>query len=187
MSKTLFTAALAFVLSIGGFVLFADEPASIVPVEVYAKMDVDLMANLTASAANSGKQFGYKKRGGGFQALSEAIATKQDDQVSFNLGSFTEEDGFKLGFSNTTDGSDFNPASVNLKVASDAGFHGGFDTEGFYHLDFPEDQYDGMIEILVMGEPLPASTVTMLIALAAAAALLLFHNRRTRARFSAQA
>ena len=186
MSKTLFTAALAFVLSIGGFALFADESASIVPVEFYAKMDVNLRNNLTASATASKKNFGYKKLGNdGFYSLSDAMkAEASDKKVTFLLGEFSSGDAFKLGFANS-DGGDFTAA--NVKIASDAGFHGGYDIDGFYHLDFSQDPFDGRIEILALGEPLPASTVTLLVALAAAAGLLLYNNRRTRARFSAQA
>lgn len=187
MSKTLFTAALAFVLSIGGFVVSAASNVS-VNVNVVA-MDGDLVSNLAASAEKSGKQFGYIMRDGEFKSLSGAIAAQpQDGKVS--LGEFTvrntKEDGFKFGFSDS-EGSEFNPVSLKLKVAGDSGFYGGFETDGFYQLDFPEEPFDGMIDILVMGEPLPASTVTMLVALAAAAGLLLYNNRRTRARFSAQA
>ena len=185
MSKTLFTAALAFVLSIGGFVVSAASNVS-VKVNVVA-MDGDLVSNLAASAEKSGKQFGYIMRDGKFQSLSGAIADQpQDGNVSLGEFPVTEEDGFKFGFSDS-EGSEFNPVSLKLKVAGDSGFYGGFDTDGFYQLDFPEEPFDGKIDILVMGEPLPASTVTLLVALAAAAGLLLYNNRRTRARFSAQA
>ena len=186
MSKTLFTAALAFVLSIGGFVVSAASNVS-VNVNVVA-MDGDLVSNLAAaSAEKSGKQFGYIMRDGVFQSLSGAIAAQpQDGKVSLGEFPVTEEDGFKFGFSDS-EGSEFKPVSLKLKVAGDSGFYGGFDTNGFYQLDFPEEPFDGKIDILVMGEPLPASTVTLLVALAAAAGLLLYNNRRTRARFSAQA
>ena len=184
MSKTLFTAALAFVLSIGGFVVSAESSDS-VDVNVVA-MDGDLVSNLATSAEKSGKQFGYIMRGGEFQSLSKAIAAQQQDgKVSLAEFNVTKEGGFKFGFS--SDGSDFNPVSLKLKVASDSGFYVAVDSDGFYHLDFPEEPFTGKIDILVMGEPLPASTVTLLVALAAAAGLLLYNNRRTRARFSAQA
>lgn len=197
MSKTLFTAALAFVLSIGGFVVSAqaeDLSTSTDPIPwslvISAKDDVLLQKGLASIASKSGKDFGYKVNGdGGFTSLSDAIKNAEakraadGDKVSatINLDNFSSDTQIDFGY-----GDEAGFDSV-LSVSGDAGFHAGYNTNGFYHLDFPKDPYDGTIEILVMGEPLPASTVTLLVALAAAAGLLLYNNRRTRARFSAQA
>lgn len=35
----------------------------------------------------------------------------------------------------------------------------------WYHTDFAEDPFDGLIEVYVVGEPLPPATITILIAL----------------------
>ena len=202
MSKTLFTAALAFVLSIGGFVMSAQaqeaqnqtvsEPsaeAGLWQLVVSAKDETLLNKGLKAIAVNSNeKSFGYKV-GGKFISLSDAMvgapSAADGDKVSatLELGSFnpTEQLQFGYGDENSFD------AISGLKISSDAGFHAGYNIDSFYKLDFTKDPFDGKIEIYVLGEPLPASTVTLLVALAAAAGLLLYNNRRTRARFSAQA
>lgn len=43
----------------------------------------------------------------------------------------------------------------------------GYETpyKTWYHTDFAEDPFDGLIEIYVVGEPLPPATTTLLIAL----------------------
>ncbi len=202
MSKTLFTAALAFVLSIGGFVMSAQaedaqnqtvsEPsaeAGLWQLVVSAKDETLLNKGLKAIAVNSNeKSFGYKV-GGKFISLSDAMvgapSAADGDKVSatIKLGSFNSSEQLQFGYG---DEKSFD-AIPELKISSDAGFHAGYNIDSFYQLDFPQDPFDGRIEILALGEPLPASTVTLLIALAAAAGLLLYNNRRTRARFSAQA
>jgi hypothetical protein len=202
MSKTLFTAALAFVLSIGGFVMSAQaedaqnqtvsEPsaeAGLWQLVVSAKDETLLNKGLKAIAVNSNeKSFGYKV-GSEFTSLSEAMEKPSlvtgDDKVSatFILGNFSPEAQLQFGYG---DENVFDAISAPLKVSSDAGFHAGYNIDSFYQLDFEKDPFNGKIEILI-GEPLPASTVTLLVALAAAAGLLLYNNRRARARFSAQA
>ncbi len=202
MSKTLFTAALAFVLSIGGFVMSAQaedaqnqtvsEPsaeAGLWQLVVSAKDETLLNKGLKAIAVNSNeKSFGYKV-GSEFTSLSEAMEKPSlvtgDDKVSatFKLGNFSPEAQLQFGYG---DENVFDAISAPLKVSSDAGFHAGYNIDSFYQLDFEKDPFNGKIEILI-GEPLPASTVTLLVALAAAAGLLLYNNRRARARFSAQA
>ena len=204
MSKTLFTAALAFVLSIGGFALSAQDSASsitlkkdysLVKLVAQSNVDVGLKESLTKSTSSSGNAgsvtFGYVKNDGKFVSLVDAMAGAEvvngDNSTrtaTYVLGKFHQNDTFQFGYGNDTS---FEAVSPTLKVAGDPGFNAGYDIDSFYQLDFSNDPFDGKIDILVMGEPLPASTVTMLIALAAAAALLLFRNRRTRARFSAQA
>ncbi len=200
MSKTLFTAALAFVLSISGFVLSAqvltdsESPAQNtldLVVNIKARYDVNLKESLAVmSVDSSNKSFGYKKNGTEFVPLSQDMknaANEAGDDASATtiaLGTFQREDELQFGYG---DDSGFVPIADSFKVASDAGFHAGYNIESFYHLDFSKDPFDGIIDIMIIGEPLPASTVTMLVALAAAAALLLYSTRRTRSRFSAQA
>lgn len=198
MSKTLFAAALAFVLSIGGFALSAqditmEKDYSLVKLVAQSKtVNVSLTDKLTVSLPGNAKSatFGYVKNDGEFVSLVDAMAAvdvANDDNsakvATLVLGKFKNNDVLQFGYGNDTT---FEAVSPSLKVASDPGFNAAYNIDSFYQLDFSNDPFDGMIDILVMGEPLPASSVTMLIALAAAAALLLFYNRRTRARFSAQ-
>ena len=135
------------------------------------------------------KEFGYKVNGGAFVSLSSAMESARSaadgDKVSatLELGSFNPTEQLQFGYG---DENGFE-AIPELKISSDAGFHAGYNIDSFYQLDFPQDPFHGRIEILALGAPLPASTVTLLVALAAAAGLLLYNNRRTRARFSAQA
>jgi hypothetical protein len=193
MSKTLFTAALAFVLSIGGFALSAadsitlNKDFSLVKLVVQTNIEGNLIENLTRTSSETSTKmpFGYVKNNGDFVPLQKSMTEKEvvNDETkstTFVLGKFKQGDTFQFGYSN---GTDFEA----LSVASDPAFNAGYNIDGFYHLDFGEDPFNGKLDIMVMGEPLPASTVTMLVALAAAAALLLFRNRKTRARFSAQA
>ncbi len=62
----------------------------------------------------------------------------------------------------------FAPSSTyqmkSYNVNPDNGFYAGFSTEGFYNLDFSEDPFDGLIEILVVGEPSTSTNLTLLIA-----------------------
>lgn len=38
----------------------------------------------------------------------------------------------------------------------------GFETVKFYNLDFSEDPFDGKLQVLVMGEPLPSPLTTLI-------------------------
>ena len=206
MKKTFFTAALAFVLSLGGLVLSADDDSltnnprllfhnNAMMLVVASETDSDLTTGLsklagTEAGSTSQRTFGYILDSGDFCSLADAISeAKVDTETNtarISLGKFdaTKLNEYQFGF--VKDG-EFTPVGPSLNVASDPLFYGEFSSEGFYQLDFSNDPFDGKIEVLVMGEPLPASTVTMLVALAAAGAFLLYRNRRTRARFSAQA
>ena len=53
----------------------------------------------------------------------------------------------------------------------------GYNPDGFYNLDFAADPFDGRIEVLVMGEPLPSVTVSLFIA-AGLASLLYFRRNK---------
>ena len=192
MKKRLFTAALAFVLSIGGFVLSAEEHNiyfhdNAMKLVVASKTDAGLAEGLSLlSGTNTETKtapgtFGYTLNDGEFCSLATAINDAKIDTKTKTATILrrTFQNGEKIQFGFEKDG--------NFNVVSDPLFYGEYNADSFYQLDFSKDPFDGMIEIYVMGEPLPASTVTMLIALAAAGGFLLYRNRRTRARFSVQA
>ena len=184
MKKTLFTTALALVLSVcglGASVQAADEDNQDLKVGTYAVdnlavsfLDTNnmsgeaLKAKLSFAAGAKEKSFGYLVDGK-FSALSKAVEVPIpiDKPIIFGYGS--EEDS-----------SQFTPRTVTLNVNADPAYYTGYKSEGFFHLDFSKNPFDGTIEIMVMGEPLPASTVTLLVALGAGALLLLYKNRRTR-------
>ena len=205
MNKTLFTTALALVLSIGGFIASAqaaDESENVTskrisfqggtisstvaqPLTIIAgsAREVDLKDNLTKAAGSSDSvSFGYLLNGTQFVSLSDAMKnatveeTENSKLAAISLGKFESGDTISFGYG--TNASNFN--TVSLNVSADPGYYAGYKSDGFFQLDFSEDPFDGTIEILVMGEPLPASTVTLLVALGAGALLLLYRNRRTR-------
>ena len=198
MKKTLFTTALACALTIFGFTSFAQNSAVTfnesdntfsskvsknLTLLVATSTDVNLSQNLSAVSSMENKTFGYKKNNGPFvslaQAISEAqVATVGDANVAtINLGEFSENDTIQFGLN----GSDnvFKPYTP-FKIVSDPGYYGGYNSDSFYQLDFSEDPFDGMVEIFVVGEPLPAPAVTLIVALAAGALFLLYKNRRQR-------
>ena len=201
MKKTLFTAAVAFVLSFGG-VFFTAEAAdelgaievgkddSLVKLVFTSKQNVSLkdsLDSLSLSVGDSPSTFGYMNRNGDFISLADAVsqaqsATGDDQSVSYVLGKFNAGETFQFGYGNQEKGITSAAVTSTVKVASDAGYYAEYNIDSFYNQDFSQDPFDGMIEIYVMGEPLPTSTVTMLIALAAAGAFLLYRNRKTRAR-----
>lgn len=197
MKKTLFTTALAFVLSIGGIALSAQDSAnsitldkdySLVKLVVESKVEANLKESLTQSVGDNAVTFGYVKNGGGFESLVDKVAEAQGENptsAEVVLGKFSAGDTFQFGYGNTADG--LTSVASTVKVASDAGYYAEYNIDSFYQKDFSENPFDGKVDILVMPEPLPSSTVSMLIALAAAGAFLLYRNRKTRAQFSAQA
>ncbi len=196
MKKTLLTAALACTLSLFGFVASAQEQAASfdettkvftsnvtkdLTLLVATSSDVKLGETLSKISSSDGnKTFGYKKNGE-FVSLAEAVSQAKvvsdgDANVTaINLGSFEQDDTIQFGYK----GEDnvFHPYSP-FRVESDPGYYGGYNPDSFYQLDFSEDPFSGMIEILVVGEPLPAPAVTLIIALAAGALFLLYKNRR---------
>lgn len=181
-NKTLFAAAVAFVMAIGGAALSAADSMDLV-----AKMDVSLKNNLTSAAEQEGKDFGYKKQQTGeFHSLSSAMnaATENGGKATIQLGTFNSGEKIQFGYA-TADGNDFTAAPV--KVASDPGYSYSYDPQSFYTLDFSNSAFDGSLEIVAVGSPLPASTVTLIVALGAAAAMLLYANRRKQVRISEQA
>ena len=209
MNKTLFAAFFACALTLGAFTASAEDfnpqskltfnegkftssvPSHLKVIAV-SKDKTSLADNLTKAVnlAPEDTSFGYKLNDNKFVSLSDAmkdisvVDSGEGSAAAFKLGDFSAGDTFQFGYAAASDGSDFKSV---LTVASDPGYYTGYNPDSFYTLDFAEDPFDGKIEILVMGEPLPASTVTLLVALGAAAALLLYHNKRSQLRVADQA
>ena len=196
MKKTLFTAALACALSIFGLVAsaqsspvtfdaennqFSSNVSKNLSLLVATSADVDLSGNLS-TVATEAKTFGYKKNGT-FVSLAQAVNDAQVATVgnanvtSISLGNFKEDDTMQFGYRDSNN--EFHPYSP-FKIESDPGYYAGYNADSFYGLDFTEDPFNGMIEIHVIGEPLPAPAVTLIVALAAGALFLLYKNRGRR-------
>lgn len=205
MNKTFFTVALACVLSIGGLTATASaenftpqskvafdnasgslsskgsESLKMLMMNPKTADNMGLSEFLETIAVSGDKEFGYMlndgQEGSKFVSLSGLLKSVQSGEVaSISLGKFEKNDTIKFGYADAN-GKNFSQTSL-VKVESDAGFHGGFDADSFFHLDFAEEPFDGNIEVLVVGEPLPASTVTLIVALAAGAGFLFLSNRR---------
>ena len=225
MNKTLFTAALACVLTLGGLTLSAQsttetekvsfdsennafssttsESLKVVFLDTAEKADGNLKLSQKLSNYIEGKSFGVmliddsdpENVEKSFTSLGELSAVKQvgDLDVAFlPLGKFKEGQIFQFGIG--TSAADFEPIAVasvkalkasggnsSISVAGDPLYYAGYNSDSFYQLDFSEDPFNGNIEILVMGEPLPPSTVTLIVALGLAAAFLLYKNRKQQA------
>ena len=144
---------------------------------------IDLVSDLSQQTPKD-KVFGFKRSSGGFVSLADAIAdvktvqTAEGARVSvIPLGTFSENETFQLGYA-SEDGNGFTPFSVTQAKSSEPNYYSGYNPDSFYQLDFAEDPFNGMIEIYIMGEPLPAPAVTLIVALAAGALFLLYKNRR---------
>lgn len=55
-----------------------------------------------------------------------------------------------------------NMSYYHPQISSDNNFIAG-NFENYYQLDFAEDPFDGRIQVLVMGEPLPSQTVSLVL------------------------
>ena len=146
---------------------------------------LDLVSDLSKRTPEN-KVFGFKRSNGGFVSLADAIADVKTVPAAENarvsvipLGTFSENETFQLGYA-TENGEDFTPFSVTKAKSSEPNYYSGYNPDSFYQLDFAEDPFNGMIEIYIMGEPLPAPAVTLIVALAAGALFLLYKNRRQR-------
>lgn len=202
MNKSFFTVALACLLSIGALTASAENitPRTVASFNTETGVvsshgsetlkillqkpsnEMKLSDFLSTVATRSGMEFGYQQTtesGTKFVSLSTALKglDSSADVASVSLGKFEKNNSFKFGYGDSN--GNFTPVPVIIE--SDAGFDGGFDVDPFFRLDFSEEPFDGNIEVLVMGEPLPASTVTLLVALAAGAGLLLYSNRKRHA------
>ena len=144
---------------------------------------LDLVSDLSKRTPEN-KVFGFKRSNGGFVSLADAIADVKTVPAAENarvsvipLGTFSENETFQLGYA-TENGEDFTPFSVTKAKSSEPNYYSGYNPDSFYQLDFAEDPFNGMIEIYIMGEPLPAPAVTLIVALAAGGLFLLYKNRR---------
>ena len=144
---------------------------------------LDLVSDLSKRTPEN-KVFGFKRSNGGFVSLADAIADVKTVPAAENarvsvipLGTFSENETFQLGYA-TENGEDFTPFSVTKAKSSEPNYYSGYNPDSFYQLDFAEDPFNGMIEIYIMGEPLPAPAVTLIVALAAGGLFLLYKKRR---------
>lgn len=174
-------------VSLDGSVFSSNVSKSLSILAVSPSEGLDLASDLSRRAPED-KVFGFKRGSGegGFVSLADAIAdvetvnAPESARVSvISLGTFSENETFQFGYA-TEDGKDFEPLSVTQAKSSDSSYYSGYNPDSFYQLDFAEDPFNGMIEIYIMGEPLPAPAVTLLVALAAGALFLLYKNRRQR-------
>ena len=225
MNKTLFTAALACVLTLGGLTLSAQsttetekvsfdsennafssttsESLKVVFLDTAEKADGKMKLSEKLSNYIEGKSFGVmliddsnpENVTKSFTALGDLSDVKQvgDLDVAFlPLGKFKEGQTFQFGIG--TSETDFEPIAIasvkalkekggnsSISVSADPLYYAGYNSDSFYQLDFSEDPFNGNIEILVMGEPLPPTTVTLIAALGLAAAFLLYKNRKQQA------
>jgi len=199
MKKTLFATALVCALTIFGFAAtaqasavrfnndsktFSSKVSKKLNLLVATSNTVDLSKNLSTVSSTENKTFGYLKNGT-FVSLAQAVSDAKVSTVgnakvaAIRLGEFNENDTIQFGINtNNGENNEFTPYSP-FKIQSDPGYYGGYNAESFYQLDFSNDPFDGMIEI-VIGEPLPAPVVTLIVALAAGALFLLYKNRKQR-------
>lgn len=208
MKKTLVTAVFACAMTIFGLAAFAQEQpqqkqavtfdadsnvlssnvSKSLTMLIAAESNVNLKEKLATVADWDGKTLGYKKNGV-FISLSQAVkeakvVTEGDVNVaSIQLGRFKEGDIIQFGYQ---DAENAFHAYASDKFAGDPNYYGGYNPESFYQVDFSEDPFNGLIEI-VIGEPLPAPAVTLIVALAAGALFLLYKNRRQRSLQTEQA
>lgn len=216
MNKKILTAALACVLSFGGFALSAEdydakdkvifdsvgtvfsskksESLKIIAIDASnAVGQKSLSEKLTSLSNYDGKTFGVMKNGSEFIPLGRASVETvgKFDVASVSLGKFEPGQTFRFGFANP-DGTGFEPyesvssvkalqaAGQTVTVAGDPLYYAGYNADSFYQLDFAEEPFNGNIEILVIGQPLPAPAVTLIVALGLGAAFLLYRNRKQR-------
>ena len=150
----------------------------------------DLASLLTSAksyTSEDGRTLGYLLSKNGaktFVSLADAIGNNQvrePDGYKFNvveLGKFDKNDSVKFGLGDPDNPEAFKEASINVLNNSDALYRTGYNAESFYQLDFSEVPFDGKIDVLVVGEPLPGSTVTLLLSLAALAVFMGYARRK---------
>ena len=194
MKKTLFTAALVCAMTIFGFAASLQAQDSAAGKELIHNGQystkllklVNLAKNATSTSLTAklvkvptveGKTFGYLYNGQ-FVSLGNAAESSVelpfDQLIQFGYGDASSQN------------SGFEPRTVSLKVSSDPGYYAAYNNDSFYQLDFSEDPFNGYFEIVV-GKPLPAPAVTLVVALAAGALLLLYKNRRQHSIHTEQA
>lgn len=198
MNKKFFMAVLVGFLSICAFAVSAQDNNSLT-----AKHRVRILAfsngkaNLTdklksvqsALTEKDGRVMGYLVNAGKdderFVSLAGAIPQEglpkdAAEEEFLMLGHFKKDDTIQFGYQQ---GDQF--SSINVLNNSDALYRADYKAEGFYQLDFSEMPFDGKIDVLVVGEPLPGSTVTLILSLAALA-LFMGYTRRRQQRAAVQ-
>ena len=181
MKKTLFTATLSFALTVFGVASYAqvDVTGGGNPATFTANASETLYLKILPKAAESSLalNFAIKRNSGDAESLLtaeqiESAKAKDVKGLSLSLGKFNAEESFQLGIISNNG---FKPF-----ISSEPGYYTSVNENSFYSLDFSENPFDGLTDIYVMGEPLPAPTVTLIVALAAGAAFLLYKNRKQR-------
>ena len=191
MNKKFFMAALAGLLTVCGFTATAAEEPDVLSAKkamrilAVAKPEYKLSEKLAAAKGPvEGKTLGDIVNPGtdaakfvtlGVAAEAVSTSTKGDDIAA--LGHFAEGDTVQFGYQ---DQNGFTPAKITV-LSSDSGYSTGYDVEGFYQLDFSAMPFDGSIEVLVVGEPLPDTAVTLIVALGLVAVFMGYNYRKQRA------
>ncbi len=187
MNKKFLMTALAGLLTVCGFAASTDvaekgseelRPDKAIRILAAVSPDYKLAQDLEETQVQSaGKTPGYKVNDGGFVSIAEAtkvLSTTKDNVDIVLLGSFSKNDKVELGYKDSSDV--FHPSSIVL--TSDSGYFTGYNAESFYQLDFSARPFDGTIEVAIVGEPLPGSTVTLILSLAALAVFMGYARRK---------
>ena len=186
MSKKFIMAALAGFLTVCGFAASAADAAED-PVALTTKKAIRILfaadakyklaENLGQAESTSGlKNLGYTVNGGEIVPLSEAakvLSSSEEKGDVLSLGHFSPKDEVKLVYKN----GETVTAAITV-LSSDPGYFAGYNAESFYQLDFDENPFDGTIEVAIIGEPLPGSTVTLILSLAALAVFMGYARRK---------
>jgi len=198
MNKKFIMAALAGVMTVCGFTLSAEDPVivekgQVESLDAKAKMRIVAIArpntNFTEKLTTvrgdteGGLTRGYLIKSGSsetFVPLSSAIPASVNVSKDatgnelVSLGRFEQGDTIQFGFK---DENGFTPMQISV-LSSDPAYYAGYNADSFYQLDFSEDEFDGRIDVLVVGEPLPSSTVTLILSLAALAVFMGYARRK---------
>ena len=198
MNKKFIMAALAGVMTVCGFTLSAEDPVivekgQVESLDAKAKMRIVAIArpntNFTEKLTTvrgdteGGLTRGYLIKSGSsetFVPLSFAIPASVNVSKDatgnelVSLGRFEQGDTIQFGFK---DENGFSPMQISV-LSSDPAYYAGYNADSFYQLDFSEDEFDGRIDVLVVGEPLPSSTVTLILSLAALAVFMGYARRK---------
>lgn len=205
MNKQFIMAALAGFLTVGAFALSAQEQKT-EPQPLTAKDNMRILAiakstsdpkladNLQAfqrAGETNGVDLGYYVVEAGSSeghfvslsgAISQEVTTDAQGRDVVTLGRFSADDKVQFGYQ---ENNQFYATPINV-LSSDPSYFTGYKAEGFYQLDFSETPFDGKIDVLVVGEPLPGSTVTLILSLGALA-IFLGYTRRKQQRADAVA
>ena len=198
MNKKFIMAALAGVMTVCGFTLSAEDPViiekgQVESLDAKAKMRIVAIArpntNFTEKLTTvrgdteGGLTRGYLIKSGSsetFVPLSSVIPASMNVSKDatgnelVSLGRFEQGDTIQFGFK---DENGFSPMQISV-LSSDPAYYAGYNADSFYQLDFSEDEFDGRIDVLVVGEPLPSSTVTLILSLAALAVFMGYARRK---------